>query len=70
MLWSRKYLFGLGSAEPQIQIAAPLRPRLRVVFKDTLEITFFDLSNMINIVTVDKNIFSNHDFFQYNFSSL
>jgi hypothetical protein len=36
-------------------------------FKDTLKITFFGFSNIINIVTVHKNFFSNHDFFLYNF---
>jgi hypothetical protein len=53
-------LFGFGSAEPQIQIAAPAP---RSVSKDTLKIAFLDFTNMIKVATIYKNFFSNHDFF-------
>jgi hypothetical protein len=35
--------------------------------KDTLKISFFDLSSRIKLVTIYKHFISNHDFSLYNF---
>jgi hypothetical protein len=52
-------------AEPKVFLSAPAPAPAPESFirYGTLKITFFDLSNRIKTVTIDKNFFSNHDFF-------
>jgi hypothetical protein len=54
-----------GSAETQIQIAAP-----DFFFIKYFKVTSFDLSNSIKMATIYKNVFSNQVFFYKISSSL
>jgi hypothetical protein len=63
VLWSRKIFLSApkpGSRRSEFRLRLQLRPW--IVLQDTLKITFFDLSNSIKIVTIFKNLSSNHDF--------